>query len=140
MPDPKCQTRLVIATEPANRQLFGPPAWRTGCKGSVIALARHRPMNVPRKTPGRSLLWFLPGAAVFLLGVLFTPAGASRFISGDVTVYLLNAARMLEGQAIYKDFFQYTTPGTELVYLSLFKAFGARAWVPNLVVILLGSG
>jgi len=98
----------------------------------------HRPMNVPRKTPGRSLLWFLPGAAVFLLGVLFTPAGASRFISGDVTVYLLNAARMLEGQAIYKDFFQYTTPGTELVYFVLFRLFGPRAWIPNAMLFALG--
>ena len=97
-------------------------------------------MNVPRKTPGRSLLWFLPGAAVFLLGVLFTPAGASRFISGDVTVYLLNAARMLEGQAIYKDFFQYTTPGTELVYFVLFRLFGPRAWIPNAMLFDLGTG
>src|SRR5207244_1073371 len=57
---------------------------------------------------------------------------------GDVTVYLLNAARMLEGQAIYKDFFQYTTPGTELVYFVLFRLFGPRAWIPNAMLFALG--
>ena len=39
---------------------------------------------------------------------------------------------------IYLDFYQYTPPGTDLVYLGLFKAFGVHAWIASAVVVLLG--
>jgi hypothetical protein len=39
---------------------------------------------------------------------------------------------------IYRDFFQFTTPGIQVVYLALFELFGARAWVPNAGLVLLG--
>jgi hypothetical protein len=45
---------------------------------------------------------------------------------------------MLEGQVIYRDFFQFTLPGTELVYFALFKLLGPRAWVPNVMLLVLG--
>lgn len=48
------------------------------------------------------------------------------FLPGDVSVHLLNAARILDGETIYRDFFQFTLPGTELVYLALFKLTGPR--------------
>jgi len=89
-------------------------------------------------TPDRALPAFLLGATAFLSLLLFTPLCASVFLPGDVTVYLLNAARMLQGQTIYRDFFQFTPPGTELVYLTIFRLFGLRAWVPNAMLLLLG--
>jgi hypothetical protein len=46
--------------------------------------------------------------------------------------------RMLDGQRIYQDFLQYTPPGTDLVYLLLFRLFGLRLWVTNVVVLALG--
>src|SRR5579863_6469056 len=83
-------------------------------------------------------LWFLLGVGIFLISLLFTPAGVTIFVPGDVRLHLLNASRMLEGQAIYRDFFQFTTPGSELVYLALFKLCGPRAWIPNATLIVLG--
>jgi hypothetical protein len=86
----------------------------------------------------RPLPWFILGVAIFLSSLLFTPAGAAVFVPGDVQLHLLNASRMLEGQAIYRDFFQFTTPGSELVYLVLFRLCGPRAWIPNVTLIVLG--
>ena len=88
----------------------------------------------------RHVPWFLMGVAILLLSVLFTPGGVTIFVPSDVRPHLLNASRMLEGQVIYKDFFQFTTPGTELVYLVLFSLYGQRGWIPNVMLIVLGLG
>ena len=45
---------------------------------------------------------------------------------------------MLEGEMIYRDFFEFTFPGTQLVYLMLFKLVGVRSWIPNVMLVLLG--
>jgi hypothetical protein len=55
-------------------------------------------------------------------------------------VYLLNAARMMHGEMIYRDFFQFTPPGTEAVYAMLFRVFGVRAWIPQATLVVLGTG
>jgi hypothetical protein len=94
--------------------------------------------TVARRVLKRPLPWFLAGCALFLYLILFTPSGATIFLSGDVYTYLLNAQRMLHGQVMYKDFFQFTTPGTELVYLTLFKLFGVRLWISNFMLLALG--
>ena len=46
----------------------------------------------------------------------------------------------LGGQIIYRDFFQFTTPGTESVYFLLFRLLGVHAWIPNVTVAALGLG
>jgi len=58
----------------------------------------------------------------------------------DQITFVVNAVRMLRGEMIYKDFYQYTPPGTDLIYLALFKMFGVRAWIASAVVFLLGIG
>jgi hypothetical protein len=50
----------------------------------------------------------------------------------------MDAQRLLHGEQIYRDFFQFTPPGTDLVYAALFKLFGLRIWVTNATVLLLG--
>jgi len=55
-------------------------------------------------------------------------------------MYLLNARRMLEGQVLYRDFFDYLAPGTDAIYFALFKLFGPRTWIPNAMFLLLGMG
>ena len=47
---------------------------------------------------------------------------------------------MSEGQVIYRDFFELTFPGTQLVYLALFKTLGIRAWIPGALLLLFGVG
>jgi hypothetical protein len=89
--------------------------------------------------------WFQAGflilAAVFLYLDLFALNGTP--IAGvdlDQSFYLHNATRMLSGQRIYRDFFQFTTPGTESIYFLLFKLLGVHAWIPNATVAALGMG
>ncbi|TAM80067.1 MAG: hypothetical protein EPN47_16370 [Acidobacteria bacterium] len=83
----------------------------------------------------------LIGGYIFLYFNLFSlPATPFHFLSGDATTYLFNARRMLRGEVIYRDFFQFTTPATEVFFLLLFKIAGVRAWIPNVVLIGLGLG
>lgn len=82
---------------------------------------------------------FLVFAAAFLYLELFVlPATPIAGTDHDQSLYLHNAMRMFDGQMIYRDFFQFTPPGTELVYLALFKLFGVRAWIPNATLVVLG--
>lgn len=85
--------------------------------------------------------YFLLLALAFLYRDLFVaPSVPSINTAGDQAVSLLNAMRMLQGQMIYRDFFQFTTPGTELVYLALFRLCGVCAWIPNAMLVVLGFG
>ncbi|MEJ2009800.1 MAG: hypothetical protein P8Z30_16875 [Acidobacteriota bacterium] len=59
-------------------------------------------------------------------------------LHGDNSAYLFNARRMLDGQVMYRDFFQHGMPATEVLYFLFFKILGLRAWIPNAVLIFLG--
>ncbi len=50
----------------------------------------------------------------------------------------MDAQRLLHGERAYRDFFQFTPPGADLVYFAAFSVLGSRIWVCNLVVLLLG--
>lgn len=82
---------------------------------------------------------FLILAAAFLYLDLFVlPATPIAGTDLDQSLYLHNATKMLDGQMIYRDFFQFTPPGTESVYFGLFKLFGVRAWISNATLLGLG--
>lgn len=53
---------------------------------------------------------------------------------------LKNPARMWEGDRIYRDFYEDTTPGIETVDLLFFRIVGLKNWIPNLHDVLLGVG
>ena len=88
----------------------------------------------------KALACFLLAILAFLYLSLFILPRTPIYLAEDPQIYLLNATRMLEGQVIYRDFFQFTPPGTESVYFLLFKLFSVRAWIPNVVLIFLGLG
>jgi hypothetical protein len=44
----------------------------------------------------------------------------------------------LHGEFIYRDYLEFTPPGTDLIYFGAFELLGPRIWVPNVVVLLLG--
>ena len=89
---------------------------------------------------GRSLPWFLLGCSVFLYLHLFRLPCTPLFSRGAQGIYLVAAMRMLDGQMIYRDFFDFVAPGTDVVYFVLFKIFGVRAWIPNVMAMVLGVG
>src|SRR5215472_14877750 len=75
---------------------------------------------------------------VFLYVNLFYPPCTPIYLFVDQVTQLFDARRMLDGLVLYKDFFQVTPPGTQVAYLLLFKLFGVRTWIPNVMLIVLG--
>jgi hypothetical protein len=57
---------------------------------------------------------------------------------GDEIHYFLHAVRMLHGQVPYRDFFTFVPPGTDLLYLGVFRLFGVHAWVVQGILVALG--
>jgi hypothetical protein len=83
--------------------------------------------------------WYvLVGSGLYLCFNLISLRGAPFLLGGDEQVFWMNALRMLQGELIYRDFFEFTPPGTDLVYLGAFALLGPRIWVPNVVQLLLG--
>ncbi len=84
---------------------------------------------------------FLVTALCFLYCSLFiqrfTPTEGG---SWDSLLYLAPGQRMYQGEMIYRDVFEFVTPGTALVNFLMFKLFGLRLWIPDLLVLLLGFG
>jgi len=91
-----------------------------------------------QRTHRQTLLFLLLSAAVYLYANLFLSPRIPFLLSGDQVMFWTYAQHLLGGARIYQDFFQYTPPGTDLVYLSLFKLFGPNVWVTNAVVLALG--
>lgn len=84
-------------------------------------------------TPG-----FLAFAFLYLFLTLFLVTGTPIFFENDHFLQMYDSVRMLEGERIYKDFFQFTFPGTEVWYLILFSVFGQKLWLLNATILLLG--
>src|ERR1700721_974493 len=86
--------------------------------------------------------WLAPltllACGIFLYLQVFVLPATPRVASGDQAIYLHHAARMLEGEMIYRDYDHFTLPGTDVLYMTLFKLFGVRAWIPKAMLILVG--
>jgi hypothetical protein len=65
--------------------------------------------------------------------------GTPILLGGDQGFFWMYAERLLKGELPYRDFFQFTPPGTDVVYFAAFALFGARIWVTNAVVVVLGT-
>ncbi len=74
----------------------------------------------------------------FLYLSLFSFGGTPIFRSGDASVFWTYAARMLAGQVFLKDFHQFTPPGTDLVYLTVFHLFGTSVRAINWTILGVG--
>jgi len=105
-------------------------------------------LSVPlpgRMSPAPTKGWEIKGVVLILLlgGAflyfnLFLLHHTPILLTGDQMFFWMDAQRMLHGDHVYRDFFQFTPPGTDLVYVAFFKIFGPYLWVTNAVVLLLG--
>ena len=97
------------------------------------------PASSPSKPGIAGAGWYvLLGSGLYLCLNLISLRGAPFLLGGDEQVFWMNALRMLQGELIYRDFFEFTPPGTDLVYLGAFALLGPRIWVPNVVQLVLG--
>ena len=88
-----------------------------------------------------STVLFLLAALSFLYCFLFiAPFLPIEGNGWDFLLYLAPGQRMYQGEMIYRDVFEFVTPGTALVNFLMFKLFGLRLWIPNLLALLLGLG
>ncbi len=84
---------------------------------------------------------FLIAALTFLYYFLFIPPFLpTQGSSWDSLLYLAPGQRMYQGEMIYRDVFEFVTPGTAFVNFLMFKLFGLRLWIPDLLALLLGLG
>src|SRR6266478_7526949 len=57
----------------------------------------------------------------------------------DQMLFATDGARIVAGQMPYRDYFQFVTPGTDLVYAFLFQHLGLLLWIPNLLMVCLAA-
>ena len=86
----------------------------------------------------RPLPLLLLGALVCLYFSYFRLPFTPIWVGFDQWGWLGDAARMWGGERIYRDFFELTTPGLEVVDLFTFGLFGLKNWIPHVHVILVG--
>jgi hypothetical protein len=85
-------------------------------------------------------LGVVAGSFLYLYANLFALPGTPFLLGGDQALFWSNAQRLLHGELIYRDFLEFTPPGTDLIYLVAFRSLGSWIGVPNIVVLLLGVG
>ncbi len=83
---------------------------------------------------------FLIASALYLYPFLFEFPFKPYAITEDVMLQVSSGLRLFQGELIYRDFFEFITPGTALVHFFLFKLFGVHYWIPNMLAIALGLG
>jgi hypothetical protein len=77
----------------------------------------------------------LAGFTFVLCGLrLFLVPNTPILAWGDALGYATKGVRILDGEWPYKDFFEFVTPGTDLVYALLFHWMGICLWIPNLLM------
>ena len=95
-------------------------------------------MGIDRASWNRTDLIFVLIWACFLYLHLFVLPATPIFYEEDHLYFVQDAWRMYRGEALYLDFFEYTFPGTQVVYFFLLNLFGTKFWVINLVIFVQG--
>jgi hypothetical protein len=78
----------------------------------------------------------LLASAAFVYCQVFVLPNVPAIADGDQGIYLSHATRMLQGQLIYRDYDHFTFPGTDVLYMALFRLFGIRALIPQAMLVL----
>lgn len=70
---------------------------------------------------------------------LFVLPHTPLLLWGDAPGFAEKGVRILGGELPYRDFEEFLTPGTDLVYASLFRWFGTSLWMMHLVMASLAA-
>jgi hypothetical protein len=82
---------------------------------------------------------FLAVVLIFVYLQLFILPGVPVYVENDQLVHISNAMRLLDGEVMYRDFFHFMPPGTELYYAAVFAFFGIKIWVVSATIFLLAA-
>lgn len=94
--------------------------------------------SVDSTQPAWAKYLLLLSVAVFLYLFLYKFPATPFFTDGDQSIFLYEAERLFNGDVMYRDFFEFTLPGTQAFYASLFAIFGLKYWVIGAVTIAIG--
>jgi Dolichyl-phosphate-mannose-protein mannosyltransferase len=92
----------------------------------------------PSTKPTWLQLSLLIGTSLYLYVQLFAFPDIPFLLQGDQNFFWVYALRTMRGEWPYRDFFQFTPPGTDLFFATLFKLLGPKIWVMNFAVLILG--
>lgn len=70
-------------------------------------------------------------AYVLTFRLPFTPF----LIEADHHIFLYEGMRLVDGDVMYRDFFQFTFPGSQVFYWSMFSLFGLDYWILGIAII-----
>jgi hypothetical protein len=101
----------------------------------------EHPRHLPRFPA--STISIATAVAVFNFGICYFRSFVFPNIPlqpwGDAVGFLNNGTRIVAGRLPYRDYFAFVPPGTELTFALLIREFGARSWIPNLMIACLAS-
>jgi hypothetical protein len=103
------------------------------------------PDRSPQTQPesGIQLRWLLAISVAFTFATCylreFVLPHASVMSWNDQMLFASDGARIVAGQMPYRDYFQFVTPGTDLLYAFLFRHLGLLLWIPNALMVCLAS-
>src|SRR5258708_173172 len=90
-------------------------------------------------TSGIQFRWLVAAAPSFTFAICylreFVLPNAPVMYWNDQTLFATDGARIVAGQMPYRDYFQFVTPGTDLVYAFLFRHLGLLLLIPNLLMV-----
>src|SRR5215467_12923967 len=123
--------------------LVGFPVRRQASAGEQNVFLKSPEIGSTAAPPNPREHWFtlaplLGAVAAYLYRNLFVAGRIPVLLSGDQLFFWMNGQRMLHGELPYRDFFQFTAPGADVLYFLIFKVFGPKIWVVNAIVVLLG--
>src|SRR5579863_5230853 len=101
-------------------------------------------MNSPHSLTSRrqfqiQIAFVMGVVSLYLYFNLFTPRGVPMYLGhDDDKLFLGEAMRLLRGEKMYRDFFEFYLPGTDVFYALIMRAFGVRAWIPNVCLVAIG--
>jgi hypothetical protein len=86
-----------------------------------------------KRSPTRSFPLLL-GVVAWLYLTTFALPHTPIYQGDSSPIFLHEAVRMLHGEVIYRDFFELRLPGTQFLYMGLFKLLGVRTWIANVTI------
>lgn len=86
----------------------------------------------------RTDLLFYLACFIFLYLHLFVFPFNPIYYEADHSALLNDAKRMVEGEFIYRDFFEFAFPGAPLLYALFISVFGAKLWILNAAILVHG--
>jgi hypothetical protein len=79
-------------------------------------------------------------STAFAYLLVFKLPGTPIYLENDSLIFLSDAQRIGTGEVMYRDFFQFTFPGIQVLYRSLFSIVGERYWIlPALIIAISGA-